>query len=80
MPVQGSCTRIGVLSRKKVSKTGGWIFLSPASRAGVCLTAALLVHTPVTALGSSERSTGVSAASVKKATSVADIGSTDELL
>lgn len=47
---------MGILSHKKVSETGGWIILSPASHAGVYLTAGLLVHTPATTLGSLERS------------------------
>lgn len=78
--MQGSCTRMGILSHKKVSETGGWIFLSPASHAGVYLTAALLVRTPATTLGSLELSKKVSAASAKKTTSSADIGSMEKLL
>lgn len=69
--MQGGCTRTGT----KRSQTGGWISPSPASPAGVYLTAALLVHTAVTALGSSELSTKGSVPLAEQATSLAGISS-----
>lgn len=74
--MQGSCTRRGT----KGSQAGGWVSPSPASPAGVYLTAALLVHTAVTTLGSLELSTEGSVPSAKKATSLAGISSTEKLL